>query len=58
MLIQYFKRPSRIEELRNWPGGHLLEGFAAQTLCQSRYKAINGSRLANTFGQPNTSFIG
>src|SRR5260370_18288699 len=39
MLIQYFKRPSRIEELRNWPGGHLLEGFA-QTLCQSRYKWV------------------
>jgi hypothetical protein len=39
MLIQYFKSPSRIEELHNGQGGHLLEGFA-QTLCQSRYQWV------------------
>jgi hypothetical protein len=30
MLIQYFTRPSRIDELRNCPSGHLLEGFAKE----------------------------
>ncbi len=39
MLIQYFKSPSRIEELRNGQCGHLLEGFA-QTLCRSRYRWV------------------
>jgi integrase/recombinase XerD len=39
MLIQYFKRPARIEELHDGQGGHLLEGFA-QTLCESRYQWV------------------
>jgi hypothetical protein len=30
MLIRYFTRPSRIEELRTNPGGQLLEGFAEE----------------------------
>lgn len=37
MLIQYFKRQSRIVELRNGPGGQLLEGFADWLFHQSRY---------------------
>jgi len=32
MAIQYFTHPSRIEELRNCPGGHLLEEFAKDAL--------------------------
>jgi integrase/recombinase XerD len=39
MLIQYFKRPSRIEELRNRPGGHLLEDFAKE-LAAVRYQWV------------------
>jgi site-specific recombinase XerD len=39
MLVQFFKSPSRIEELRNGPGGHLLEGFA-QELSQGRYQWV------------------
>jgi integrase/recombinase XerD len=39
MLVRYFRRPSRIEQLRSSTGGHLLEGFA-QTLCQSRYQWV------------------
>src|SRR5437660_705027 len=27
MLVRYFRRPSRIEQLRSSTGGHLLEGF-------------------------------
>ena len=30
MLICYFRRPSRIEQLRSSTGGHLLEGFAKE----------------------------
>ncbi len=39
MLVCYFQRPSRIEELRTNPGGHLLEGFAKE-LSQSRYQWV------------------
>jgi site-specific recombinase XerD len=39
MLICYFARPSRIEELRGNPGGHLLEGFAKE-LSESRYQWV------------------
>jgi integrase/recombinase XerD len=39
MLVCYFARPSRIEELRTNPGGHLLEGFAKE-LAQSRYQWV------------------
>ena len=39
MLVCYFARPSRIEELRTNPGGHLLEGFA-KTLFQDRYQWV------------------
>jgi len=28
MLVRYFRRPSRIEQLRTSTGGYLLEGFA------------------------------
>jgi hypothetical protein len=37
MLVRYFRRPSRIEQLRSSTGGHLLEGFAKQ-LSQGRYQ--------------------
>ena len=39
MLVRYFTRPSRIEELRSSRGGHLLEGFANQ-LSQRRYQWV------------------
>jgi len=39
MLIQYFTRSSRIEELRNCPGGHLLEDFAKE-LAAVRYQWV------------------
>ena len=39
MLVCYFARPSRIEELRTNPGGHLLEGFAKE-LSESRYQWV------------------
>lgn len=39
MLVCYFQRPSRIEELHTNPGGHLLEGFAKE-LSQSRYQWV------------------
>ena len=39
MLVRYFTRPSRIEELHSSSGGHLLEGFANQ-LSQSRYRRV------------------
>ena len=54
MLIRYFTRPSRIEELRTNPGGHLLEGFAKE-LCQGRYQWVAARK---TFGQRNTFSIG
>jgi site-specific recombinase XerD len=39
MLVQYFKRPSRIEELRGCPGSHLLEEFAKE-LAAARYQWV------------------
>jgi site-specific recombinase XerD len=39
MLVQYFKRPSRIEELRSCPGSHLLEEFAKE-LAAARYQWV------------------
>jgi hypothetical protein len=54
MLIQYFTRPSRIDELRNCPGGHLLEASPRNWL----RPVISGWRRANTFGQPSTFCVG
>jgi hypothetical protein len=51
MLTQYFRSSSRIEELCNGPGGHLLEGFAKE-LFQARYKWVAARthiRLAEHF---------
>jgi hypothetical protein len=39
MLVRYFRRPSRIEQLRSGTGGHLLEGFAKE-LSQGRYQWV------------------
>jgi hypothetical protein len=39
MLVRYFRRPSRIEQLRGCTGGHLLEGFAKE-LSQGRYQWV------------------
>lgn len=39
MLVRYFKRPSRIEQLCSNTGGHLLEGFAKE-LSQGRYQWV------------------
>jgi len=39
MLVRYFRRPSRIEQLCSSTGGHLLEGFAKE-LCQGRYQWV------------------
>jgi integrase/recombinase XerD len=39
MLVRYFRRPSRIEQLRSITGGHLLEGFAKE-LSQGRYQWV------------------
>ena len=39
MLVRYFRRPSRIEQLRSGAGGHLLEGFAKE-LSQGRYQWV------------------
>jgi hypothetical protein len=39
MLVRYFRRPSRIEQLRSSTGGHLLEGFAKE-LSQGRYQWV------------------
>jgi integrase/recombinase XerD len=36
MLVLYFRRPSRIEQLRSRTGGYLLEGFAKE-LSERRY---------------------
>jgi hypothetical protein len=44
MLVQYFKRPSRIEELRSCPGSHLLEEFAAFA-ASPRYELVDTSRV-------------
>src|SRR5208282_2288282 len=39
MLVRYFRRPSRIEQLRSSTGGHLLEEFAKE-LSQGRYQWV------------------
>ena len=39
MLVRYFRRPSRIEQLRSSTSGHLLEGFAKE-LSQGRYQWV------------------
>jgi hypothetical protein len=39
MLVRYFRRPSRIEQLRSNSGGYLLEGFAKE-LSQGRYQWV------------------
>jgi len=39
MLVRYFRRPSRIEQLRSSTGGHLLEGFARE-LSQGCYQWV------------------
>jgi len=39
MLVRYFRRPSRIEQLRSSTGGQLLEGFAKE-LSQGRYQWV------------------
>jgi integrase/recombinase XerD len=39
MLVCYFARPSRIEQLRSITGGYLLEGFAKE-LSQGRYQWV------------------
>jgi hypothetical protein len=52
MLVRYFRRPSRIEQLRSSAGGHLLEGFAKELsqVCYSRHPwSILGQRFACLF---------
>jgi hypothetical protein len=39
MLVQYFRRPSRIEQLRSSTGAYLLEGFAKE-LSQGGYQWV------------------
>ncbi len=39
MLVRYFTRPSRIEQLRSSTGGHLLDAFANE-LSQGRYQWV------------------
>ena len=43
MFEQFFNRPSRIQSLRDGPGGPLLEGFAKE-LCQWGYAEITARR--------------
>ena len=58
MLVRYFRRPSRIEQLRSSTGGHLLEGFAKE-LSQGRYqwvaarKHISGSGTLSPLDRPS-----
>src|SRR6266566_4662071 len=54
MLVRYFTRPSRIEQLRSSTGGHLLEGFANEL----SKAVISGLQRESTFGQRNTFSIG
>jgi hypothetical protein len=54
MLVRYFRRPSRIEQLRSSTGGHLLEGFAKE-LSQGRYQWVAARkhiRAAEHIGSP------
>ena len=39
MLVRYFRRPSRIEQMRSSTGAHLLEGFAKE-MSQGRYQWV------------------
>ena len=54
MLVRYFRRPSRIEELRNNTGGSLLEGFAKE-LSRGRYQWVAARKH---IGRRSTSSIG
>ena len=47
MFEQFFHRPSRIQSLRDGPGGSLLEGFAKE-LYQGRYAEITARRHIRT----------
>lgn len=54
MLAEYFESPSRMQEIRDCPAGHLLEGFA-----QALYEvAMHSSQLAGICARPSISFIG
>jgi len=58
MLVRYFRRPSRIEQLRSSTGSYLLEGFAKE-LSQGRYQwgcstqAHSGSRTLSPLDRPS-----
>ena len=43
MLAEFFESPSRIEQLRGGPDGHVVEGFA-QELCRAGYAEITARR--------------
>jgi len=43
MLAEYFESPSRIQEIRGCPAGHLLEGFA-QALYEVGYAQLTARR--------------
>jgi integrase/recombinase XerD len=43
MLAEYFESPSRIQEIRGCPVGHLLEGFA-QALYEVGYAQLTARR--------------
>jgi hypothetical protein len=47
MLARYFRRPSRIEQLRSNTGGYLLEGFAKE-LSQDRYQWLAARKHIRT----------
>jgi integrase/recombinase XerD len=47
MLVRYFRRPSRIEQLRSSTGGNLLEGFANE-LSQGRYQWVAARKHIRT----------
>jgi hypothetical protein len=43
MLAEYFESPSRIQEIRSRPAGHLLEGFA-EVLYEVGYAQLTARR--------------
>jgi len=47
MLVRYFRRPSRIEQLRSNTGGYLLEGFA-KVLSTGRYQWVAARKHIGT----------